>query len=672
MTKSRDNGSVGDDKSPPLAPTNSGLRIAVDQADKIQAEKAPAAGRPSVIQSSALAAQSAKPGAAPVTTCKQVLWLSFFFDGTGNNRYADTGLQKHSNVAKLFKVHAPNDMAKGIYSFYLQGVGTYFREVGDDGGSTAGLSFATKGAARLDFAFKQLDEVIKRHAALASTKASEIVEVNIAAFGFSRGAALARAFVSLLLTERAVKRAGKWTLKDGAWPLRVRFMGLFDTVASVGVPMSNNNVNSYYALTQNTPKQLEARLREHQLTQPARLAFAEGGVAGADPAPGSADGHSDWGNKLRIDPMVEEVRHFIAAHEIRNSFPVDSVSVLENGRMFKPSHFYETVYPGVHSDVGGSYAPGEGGIGGDRTEKLGLIPLLHMYKFALRAGVPLQSVGSWIDENKMDFETSPDLPDKFDYYMKNVGAASSLGELMNKNMALYYAWRFRALRLKAGGNKDRARQVASWSAKFQSEQTALESELKKLQEKEDAATKSLNVLLQERAAYTMNRRYMPNSVAEPAAQIKEIEIARQRVERANDEKLKNKARLDALPKMQDLQVKIDLYDKQLLEDVKAIREPLTEKGFARAKPEVFRKMLRPHYRMLVEAYENEFIHNKGLRDEKIIQFFDRYVHDSLAGFAKDATLPSDPRVIYLGGDEKYQYARVDGGAGKASEETQIA
>lgn len=672
MTKSRDDEGVGDRKSPALAPTNSGLRSAVDQANKIPAQGAPAAGRPSLIQSSVLAAQSAKPDAAPVTTCKQVLWLSFFFDGTGNNRYADTGMQKHSNVAKLFRAHKPNDIAKGVYSFYLQGVGTYFREVGDDGGDTAGLTFATKGSARLDYGLKQFDEVIKRHAALATTKASEIVEVNIAVFGFSRGSALARAFVNMVLKERTVRRAGKWVLKDGSWPLRVRFLGLFDTVASVGIPMSNNNTKIIPALAKNTPKLIEGRMRDYKLTQPARLAFAEGGAAGADPAPGSADGHSDWGDKLRIDPMVEEVRHFIAAHEIRNSFPVDSVSVLENGRIFKPSHFYETVYPGVHSDVGGSYAPGEGGIGGDRTEKLGLIPLLHMYNFALRCGVPLQPVGAWLAENKSDFETSPDLLEKYNYYMKTVGAASSLGELMNKNMALYYAWRFRAIRMKSGGNKERALQVASWSTKFQSEQTALEHELKELEEKENAATRKLNVLLQERAAYTVDRRYVQSPNADTALQNREVEIARQRVEKINDEKLRTKARLDALPKMQELLIKLDLYDKQLLEDVKSIREPLTEQGFARAKPEEFRKMLRPHYRILVQAYENEYIHDKGLRDEKIIQFFDRYVHDSLAGFAKDATLPSDPRVVYLGGDEKYQYASLERGLESASEQTQAA
>jgi hypothetical protein len=48
-----------------------------------------------------------------------------------------------------------------------------------------------------------------------------------------------------------------------------------------------------------------------------------------------------------------------------------------------------------------------------------------------------------------------------------------------------------------------------------------------------------------------------------------------------------------------------------------------------------------------------------LRDEKIIAFFDEHVHDSLAGFNTDSTLPSDPRVIYVGGDQKLDYAKAD-------------
>jgi hypothetical protein len=33
--------------------------------------------------------------------------------------------------------------------------------------------------------------------------------------------------------------------------------------------------------------------------------------------------------------------------------------------------------------------------------------------------------------------------------------------------------------------------------------------------------------------------------------------------------------------------------------------------------------------------------------------------DSLADFALDATLPSDPRVVYVGGDEIEQFAMND-------------
>ena len=91
-----------------------------------------------------------------------------------------------------------------------------------------------------------------------------------------------------------------------------------------------------------------------------------------------------------------------------------------------------------------------------------------------------------------------------------------------------------------------------------------------------------------------------------------------------------------------------------MEDVRSIIKAIAAKptnGKARAN-------LRPHYRVLLEAYEAEFIHKKGLSDQAIIQFFDEYIHDSLAGFGKDATLPSDPRVVYLGGDEKFAYASL--------------
>ena len=41
------------------------------------------------------------------------------------------------------------------------------------------------------------------------------------------------------------------------------------------------------------------------------------------------------------------------------------------------------------------------------------------------------------------------------------------------------------------------------------------------------------------------------------------------------------------------------------------------------------------------------------------KFFNLYVHDSLAGFATDNTRPSDPRVIYIGGDVKSRHAQLE-------------
>ncbi|MFY0526729.1 hypothetical protein ACN28I_27490 [Archangium gephyra] len=83
-----------------------------------------------------------------------------------------------------------------------------------------------------------------------------------------------------------------------------------------------------------------------------------------------------------------------------------------------------------------------------------------------------------------------------------------------------------------------------------------------------------------------------------------------------------------------------------------------------------RDKLRPHYKAVLEAYEAEFERKQGLRNQEIIAFFETYVHDSLAGFAKDATLPSDPRVIYIGGDEKLRYA-VNQPAGRSFSNTAI-
>jgi hypothetical protein len=130
----------------------------------------------------------------------------------------------------------------------------------------------------------------------------------------------------------------------GGFPVEFDFLGIFDTVASVGVG--------------NT-------------------------VAGRN-------GHGAWADaedSLRI-PAGLKCLHLVAAHELRRSFPLDSISV--NGVV--PAGCKEIVVPGVHSDIGGGYSPREQGRGADPKgdDMLSRIPLIIMYKEARLNGVPLK------------------------------------------------------------------------------------------------------------------------------------------------------------------------------------------------------------------------------------------------------------------------------------------
>jgi hypothetical protein len=657
MTKSQNNGQVGDSKAPPLQPEERGLRTASDQATHIHGDSAEQISKIKLLESVSAAVKAKNPP-DKVATCKQSLWFSFFFDGTGNNLYADQAASKHSNVAKLFRTHVANDPVNGIYAIYLQGVGTYFPEIGDDGGSNLGLGTGSMGQERLDYALKKFDNYMEPHLNRAkASKSAAIEEINVAVFGFSRGAALARAFLNVILEERCIKNKEKWVFKSGQWPMRLRFMGLFDTVASVGLPMSSNTTSKVGAMMSSVEYMMEDRLASYIKTRPQELAFAEGAVPGADPAPGKYDGHSSWGGQLEIDHAVEEVRHFIAAHEIRNSFPVDSISVFRSETIRKPAHFHETVYPGVHSDVGGSYAPGEGARSDLRPEGLGLVPLTHMYKYAVNRGVPLLPAISWANGNKDDFEISKDLVSCFNYYMKQIGAGSTIGGIVNKHMSLYFAWRFRSIKMKLAGNKEEAVRISKQRDIFSRDERRIDEEIAGLEKRESRAAEELNSLISRRAAQTHNTLGSPSVRPDSEISYHEVQLARERKQVARHAVLTAKARKLAQPNMDQLQKMLSLYDKQLINDVKAIREACSPKQVFGSSV-VYKRMkdLRPHYRNLVEAYENEFEKNQGLKDQVVINFFDNYVHDSLAGFAGDATLPSDPRVVYLGDDKKYEYA----------------
>lgn len=412
--------------------------------------------------------------------CDVNLFFGLFFDGTNNNLERDKKTHIQSNVARLYQAFPGSRDAHGseawpdsgtkyknFFRTYIPGVGTEFREVGDSGvGSmrTKGLAFAYMAENRIIWALVQTinhihayytndkliskDEFLKTFNKLelspsvdptqkltdAFTKVLKdlhqklevylpvgdrkkkdhgvVRNIYISMFGFSRGATEARAFANwfVWLCGLEASLGGKTGLTLGTIPVTFDFMGLFDTVASVGL------ANSVPLLP--------------------------------------VDGHSAWADcekSLRIRESgigPTQCLHLVSAHEIRRSFPLDSV--MYKGVM--PSNCKEVVFPGVHSDVGGGYAPKEQGRGIDDAkgaDLLSRITLATMYRTARLAGVPIKLEDA-PEPVKESFKVGPGVIQAFNAYIQacpevalseNAPVTGPLHELMAQQHQLYIQWR---------------------------------------------------------------------------------------------------------------------------------------------------------------------------------------------------------------------------------------
>ncbi|WP_339505524.1 T6SS phospholipase effector Tle1-like catalytic domain-containing protein [Pseudomonas sp. RL_105y_Pfl2_101] len=331
------------------------------------------------------------------SACCHSLHVSLFFDGTNNNEDNDTKKGHPSNIAKLFHASLRGTPAKecGYFSYYMPGVGTPFPEIGELDYSEDGLKYATGGEDRINWALVQVasalsfaltrngvdDVVAKTKVESMSTSKGpmmsifgagrrrqvmkglleplrpyvpktrpEVLGIKLFVYGFSRGAAEARTFVTWL--------SQLFDTPDGAenpeqtllgLPVSIEFLGVLDTVASVGIA----HVTPFFA------------------------------------------GHMDWADDSQLLPdaktypdFVKCCRHFVAAFEQRACFPLDSVRN-EDGNY--PRNTYEVVYPGVHSDVGGGYPKNDQGKARGGTDELVSQIVLHdMYAAAFAAGAPLR------------------------------------------------------------------------------------------------------------------------------------------------------------------------------------------------------------------------------------------------------------------------------------------
>ncbi len=400
--------------------------------------------------------------------CEISLQIGVFFDGTGNNQdwaqpdLGRTQLEacKDSNVARLFRAF-PDKRELGFYRLYVPGVGTPFPEIGEASPSTLGDAVGRGGDGRINFALLRVLDFIHRsinqgrsrfsagtllalcrnnertydyeynmysplagsldaraldavgmqtvggllsrsngkrpHAeafyrrmtdeltqAIAAISKPRLVHIAIDVFGFSRGAAQARAFGNWLVgMMQDDKLCGVTT--------QLRFLGLFDTVASVGIPNS---------------------------------------VGG--------DGHMDWAKPetMQIPREFHQCVHFIAMHENRASFPLESIrrpdgSLPDNGKQY--------AVPGMHSDVGGGYLPQEQGRGpsGQPSDVLSQIPLELMYGAATAAQVPVDRANARVSDYD-PFDVHPDVRQANSNFMAaSPAVASTAGWLLP-----YLAWRY--------------------------------------------------------------------------------------------------------------------------------------------------------------------------------------------------------------------------------------
>jgi len=214
-----------------------------------------------------------------------------------------------TNVAKLWQLYRDSGERDGsdgplFIKVYSPGAGT------NTGGEDSIIGMAT------GLGETGVPEQVKRlFANLAEEldiylEGSASYRITFDLFGFSRGAAAARHACNELLKGEKGEFVRQLSAKGVSCPdnLRIRFVGLFDTVAGIINP------------------------------------------SGLDFSPGNGRNNPV---ELYLDPKkVEKAVHFVAKNEKRANFSLNSI---QSHGDYLPKNFAEYVIPGAHSDIGGGY-----------------------------------------------------------------------------------------------------------------------------------------------------------------------------------------------------------------------------------------------------------------------------------------------------------------------------
>lgn len=211
-------------------------------------------------------------------------------------------LNYFSNVAILNQINlsVANDQSKEI-KIYIEGPGTLNDETDDFMGYVYGSGDTSGIPTKVNKAFSEIIKEIELLKKKKIIKENELVnEIELTVFGFSRGAAAARSFVS-----QRRKLQDMYDLESSKFV--VKFVGLFDTVSSYSKnasasPNFDNDVEGKHGLG------------------------------------------------LKLEGNIKKVIHLTAADEYRSNFSLTNIksSILAGVG-------YELSLPGVHSDIGGGY-----------------------------------------------------------------------------------------------------------------------------------------------------------------------------------------------------------------------------------------------------------------------------------------------------------------------------
>lgn len=295
--------------------------------------------------------------------CK-VIHIGIFFDGTGNNKVNDSKKEAKSNIAKLSELYRKgllkdfSDASCDHYgdSIYVHGVGTednkrdYAKDKTDKGAGGGG-------AKRINDTITTLHEWLKDsgdYPAVDPKTREGYRERIIDVFGFSRGAAMARDFINTFY-----KRNRKlFHLRKVSF----NFVGLYDTVGSFGEAGNNinfkpKNTDSIEADYSKTPTILKPLIQasvsatdylmQNAIESEARYVLSDKGA--------STNKNFEPYNFVLATNSAKKIVHIVASDEVRKNFPLSSLSNITSKD--PTTGHQEWTYGGVHSDIGGGYAP---------------------------------------------------------------------------------------------------------------------------------------------------------------------------------------------------------------------------------------------------------------------------------------------------------------------------